>query len=84
MAHLAQPGIEAALALIYPEPAHPIRVAARLEHAVKMVREYAVQQQIHNSLFPREQVDGAMFAIEIIVQRNTWAKLECATHQLLV
>ena len=43
---------------------------------VKAGREKVVEEQIHEALFPRVNIEGALFAAEVAVQGDAWAEGE--------
>ena len=58
------------LAAIYPVATHAISKTALLIHTMKIFGELPVEHKIHNSLLPRIEINGAVFAVGVEVQLN--------------
>ena len=72
------------LAAVYSVATHSIGKTAWLIHTVKILGELPVEHEIHNSLLPWVQINGAILAVGIEVQLNAWAIGELFACQLSV
>ena len=72
------------LTMIHPEVALTVSLATGRKPPIKTLGECVVEHQIHNTFFPREDVNNAFFSLALNTNGFSLAKDELAAHQLPV